>query len=214
MSDGLEFAIVLEDKTNRRKTAAAMWAMASLAVVPGSHARAQTPTPDPGAWRPVSYADLQRPSDSTATYADIWRDAIEENNRAYVARGDKRFVGANAPATEAHFVIWSPKKSVVLSVLDTAVGCATHLVDPSAHARVKLCPMRIAIYEGVQVRTMDGGKACFLESEQAQTRAAVDPASSVAYVAYDVGAKTLRTGMIVNHKPVDGCSTKIPLPSP
>lgn len=210
----LENTIVLDGKMTRRKVAAVLWAMTSLLVVPESRARAQTPTPDPGAWRPVSYADLQRPSDATATYADIWRDAIEENNRAYAARGDKRFVGANAPATEAHFVIWSPNKSVVLSVLDTAVGCATHLVDPSAHARVKLCPMRIALYEGVQVRTMDGGKACFLELEPPQTRATVDPTSSVAYVAYDVDAKTIKTGMIVNHKAVDGCATTIPLPSP
>jgi hypothetical protein len=74
--------------------------------------------------------------------------------------------------------------------------------------------MRIALYEGVQVRTMDGGKACFLELEPPQTRANVDPASSVAYVAYDVGAKTLKSGMIVNHRPVDGCSNTIPLPSP
>jgi hypothetical protein len=187
--------------------------MASLLVVLGPHARAQSPTPDPGAWRPVTYADLRRPSDATATYADIWRDAIEENNRAYFARGDQRFVGANAPAIEAHFVIWSPKKSVVLSVLDTAVACATHFVDDSAHARVKLCPMRIALYEGVQVRTMNGGMACFLELETLQPRATVDPASSVAYVAYDVDAKTLKTGVMVNHKPVDGCSTTIPLPS-
>lgn len=214
MNDAFDKAIVVNDKTNRRKTVALLWAMTSLLVVPGSHAGAQTPTPDPGAWRPVSYVDLQRPSDATATYADIWRDAIEENNRAYVARGDKRFVGANAPATEAHFVIWSSNKSVVLSVLDTAVGCATHLVDPSAHARVKLCPMRIAIYQGVQVRTMDGGKACFLELEPPQTRATVELTSSVAYVAYDVDAKAIKTGMIVNHKAVDGCAATIPLPSP
>ena len=213
MNDARDMAIASNGKSRRRLARAASSAAMSILVFQAS-AHAQTPTPDPGAWRPVSYADLQRPSDATATYADIWRDAIDENNRSYVAHGDKRFVGANAPVTEAHFVIWSPKKSVVLSVLDSAVGCATHLVDPSAHVRVKLCPMRIVLYEGVQVRTMDGGKACFLELEPPQTRATVDPASSVAYVAYDVGAKTLKTGMIVNHRPVDGCATKIPLPSP
>ena len=213
MNDARETSMTSNGKLRRRLARAASLAAMSVHLF-HPPARAQTPTPDPGAWRPVSYVDLQRPSDATATYADIWRDAIEANNRAYVARGDKRFVGANAPATEAHFVIWSPKKSVVLSVLDTAIGCATHLIDPSAHARVKLCPMRIVLYEGVQVRTMDGGKACFLELEPSQTRANRDPAISVAYVAYDVGAKTLKTGMIVNHRPVDGCATKIPLPSP
>ena len=47
---------------------------------------AQTPTPDPAAWRPMSYADLQRPNPTTSTYADIWKDAIDRNNRAYAER--------------------------------------------------------------------------------------------------------------------------------
>jgi hypothetical protein len=86
-------------------------------------AYAQSLTPDPGAWRPMSYADLQKPSPHTATYLDIWKDAIEVNNRAYRARGDQRFSDGNAPATEAHFVIWSSTKSVVLSILNTVTGC-------------------------------------------------------------------------------------------
>jgi hypothetical protein len=216
MSDGLENAIVLEDKTNRRKTAALLWAMTSLLVVPESHALAQTqtPTPDPGAWRPVSYADLQRPSDATATYADIWRDAIEENNRAYVARGDKRFVGANAPATEAHFVIWSPRKSVVLSVLDTATGCTLKEVRAARRAAVRLCPLRIAIYEGVQVRTLDGGRACFLELAAPAPGMADDPNRAVAYAAYDVAGRTIKTGLVIDHQAIEGCSQNIPLKSP
>ena len=126
-------------------------------------AHPQSLTPDPAAWRPMSYANLQKPSSQTATYVDIWKDAIEANNRAYKARGDLRFSGGNAPVTEAHFVIWSARRSVVLSVLDTAIECSVKQVAPDAHATVKLCPMRIAIYEGLQVKMMDGGRGCFLE---------------------------------------------------
>ncbi|SDR63771.1 hypothetical protein SAMN05519103_09019 [Rhizobiales bacterium GAS113] len=172
--------------------------------------RAQTLTPDPGAWRPVAYADLQTMAPSTATYADIWKDAIEENNRAYLARGDTRFVSGYAPVTEAHFVIWSPTKSVVFSVLDTATGCTAHYVDRSVGAVVKKCPMRLAQYEGVPVRTLGGGKACFLEI-QPPPGAHFDATGSAAYASYDIGTKTIRTGMIVNHKAVDGCSSSIPL---
>ena len=172
---------------------------------------AQTPTPNPGAWRPISYVDLQRPSGATATYADIWKDAIDDNNRAYRARGDTRFANGNAPVTEAHFVIWSSKKSVVLSILDTAIGCSAHFVDRAAHATVKLCPLRIAQFEGATVDTKDGGKICFLELDPSSPSARVDPASSVSYASYEVATKTIRTGMIVDHKVVDGCSNAIPL---
>jgi hypothetical protein len=171
-------------------------------------ALAQSVTPDPGAWRPLSYADLQRPSPSTATYVDIWKDAIDRNNEEYRARGDRRFAEGNAPVTEAHFVIWSSRRSVVFSILDTAIGCTVKAVVPEARATVKLCPLRIAVYEGHQVRTMDGGRACFLELAPG---APADPAASAAYASYDVQSRTLKTGMIVNHKAVDGCSLAVPL---
>jgi len=171
---------------------------------------AQTLTKDPGAWRSVAYADLQIAAPSTATYGDIWKDAIEENNRAYLARGDTRFANGNAPVTEAHFVIWSPTKSVVFSVLDTAIGCTVHYVDRSVGAIVKKCPMRIAQYEGVTVRTLGRGKSCFLELRP-PPKASVDATGSAAYASYDVRTKTVKTGMIVNHKAVDGCSSSIPL---
>ncbi|SCB50160.1 hypothetical protein [Rhizobium multihospitium] len=173
-----------------------------------SQAQAQAVTSDPGAWRAMSYANLQAPSPATATYIDIWKDALDANNRHYESRGDRRFAGGNAPATEAHFIIWSSRRSAVFTILDTASQCTTKASFPDAGATVKLCPMRIAIYEGLQVRTMDGGKACFLEL--AGTLA--DANASGAYASYDVASRSLKTGLIVNHTAVDGCSFSVPLP--
>ncbi|MGR9426216.1 hypothetical protein [Rhizobium leguminosarum] len=173
-----------------------------------SQAQAQAVTADPGAWRTMSYANLQTPSPATATYVDIWKDALDANNRYYEKRGDRRFAGGNAPASEAHFVIWSNRRSAVFSVLDTASHCTTKASFPDVGATVKLCPMRIAIYEGLQVKTMDGGKACFLELAGPSG----DPQASGAYASYDVTGRRLKTGLIVNHTAVDGCSFDVPLP--
>jgi hypothetical protein len=179
-------------------------------IAPFAGTAAQELTPNPATWRPVSYADLRQPSGADRTYADIWKDALDENNRAYVVHGDTRFRSGNAPATEAHFVIWSTKRSVVLSILDTATGCTSKAAYPIAHATVKLCPLRVAVYEGVHVRTMGGGRACFLELQVGGAR---DPANSSVYVAYDVATRTIRTGVIVDHRAVDGCSQSIPVDS-
>lgn len=176
-------------------------------------AQAQSLTPDPGAWRPMSYADLQKPSPQTATYLDIWKDAIDVNNRAYKARGDQRFTNSNAPATEAHFVIWSSTKSVVLSILNTVTGCTLKELRAAAGATVKLCPLRIAIYEGLQVRTLDGGRACFLELASPVAGASGDP-QAASYASYDVATKTVKTGLIIDHQAVDGCSQNITLYPP
>lgn len=156
----------------------------------------------------MAYADLQLPSPGSATYADIWNDAITRNNHTYGERGDARFRESNAPAIEAHFVVWSRRRSAVLSILDTATGCTVKMVVPQAHATVKLCPMRVAIYEGLAVRTLDGGRACFLELSAA---ASGNPTGAAAYASYDAASHTVRTGMIIDHKAVDGCSLAIPL---
>lgn len=184
-----------------------------LAVSVGT-AAGQEPTPDPQSWRPLAYADLRQPSASALTYADIWRDALEENNRVYLARGDTRFRSANAPATEAHYVIWSSTKSIVVTILNTATGCTLKEVRAGARARVKLCPLRLAIYEGVRVTTLDGGRACFLEQDAGAPGDAPDPTRAAAYASYDPAARTVKLGLVIDHAAVEGCSHDIPVSSP
>lgn len=213
-------ALPREDRTGISLAAGALasqWAVlaAILAtVMPIAAASTQEVTPDPTAWRPLSYADLRQPSTATRTYADIWKDALDENNRAYLARGDTRFQMSNAPATEAHFVIWSTRKSVVLSILNTATGCALKEFHAAARATVKLCPLRVAIYEGVQVRTLDGGRTCFLELAAPGPGENADPNRAVAYGSYDPATKVVRTGLVIDHQAVEGCSHEIPLYPP
>lgn len=180
----------------------------ALAVAP---ARAQDVTVDPQAWRPLSYADLRRPSATTRTYAEIWQDALDENNRLYLARGDVRFQDGNAPATEAHYVIWSARRSVVLSILNTATGCTLKEAQAAAGVSVKLCPLRLAVYEGVTVRTMDGGRACFLELAPPEAGSSPAPTRAAAYGSYDPAAKTVKLGLVIEGRAVEGCSLNIPL---
>lgn len=186
---------------------------AALAIAAGKPALAQTPTPDPASWRPLSYADLRRPVPATQTYADLWKDVIERNNHVYQDRANHRFAGTNAPVTEAHYVIWSPRKSVVLSVLDTATMCTLKEVRTSERATIRMCPMRLAIYEGVVVRTLDGGQACYLERSVAAA-GAPDADLAAAYASYDPATHTIHTGLVVDHRPVEGCSQTIFLPAP
>lgn len=169
---------------------------------------AQELTKNPGSWRPLAYADLQRPGKHNATWRDIWQDVIDANNGAYRARGDHRFAAGNAPATEMHFVIWSAKKSVAASVLNTALGCTEKIRDKKTNSIIKLCPMRLAIYDGLLVKTMDAGRACFVEPEPGAT---LDSSRAGVYGAYDVKTKTLKLGMLVDHRAVEGCSFNIPL---
>lgn len=201
-----------KERQARRRCACALVAGVMMIDLTAA-AHAQSLTPDPAAWRPMSYANLQTPAPQIATYLDIWKDAIDANNRTYKARGDLRFSEGNAPATEAHFVIWSPTRSVVLSILNTVTGCTLKELRAAAGATVKLCPLRIAIYQGLQVRTLDGGRACFLELASPVAGKSGD-AQAASYASYDVATKTVKTGLIIDHQAVDGCSQNIALYPP
>ncbi|MGN6097931.1 MAG: hypothetical protein ACTHP8_17065 [Bosea sp. (in: a-proteobacteria)] len=168
----------------------------------------QALTPHSGAWRPLAYSELRHPTSRSATYADIWADQIAANNEAYRARGDRRFTGGNAPATEAHFVVWSAKRSVVLTILNTALGCKEKARDHNTGIVIKLCPMRIAIYDGLQVQTMEAGRACFIEPAAGTT---LNPNRAAAYGAYDVASKALKVGLVISGHAIDGCSFNVPL---
>ena len=111
-------------------------------------------------------------------------------------------------------MIWSRTKSVVLSILDTVTGCTLKELRAAAGATIKLCPLRIAIYEGIQVRTLDGGRACFLELASPARGNSGDPNQAVSYASYDVATKTVKTGVIIDHQAVDGCSQNIALYPP
>ena len=187
--------------------AARFGAAATLAAVP---AQAEEFSPNPGRWRPVHYYDLQIPSGDAANFASIRADRIDANNKAYAAKGDRRFTVANAPATEAHFTINFTGKLVVLTVLNTATGCGKSLPFPAANVTVKLCPLRLATFENGMVEISEA-TGCFLERGAAA--AGEDPAASVSYVAYDVPAKSFRLGMIVAHRAVPECSLTIQLRS-
>ena len=105
-------------------------------------------TPNPDKWRPVVYRDLQIPGPLDAPFTGIWADMIDRNNRRYAAAGDSRYAVGNAPAREAHFVVRGGDKIAMLSVLNIATACKTIAADAATNINVKMCPMRLAFWQG------------------------------------------------------------------
>ena len=89
-------------------------------------------TPHPENWRPIVYRDLQIPGPEDRVYVDLWADAIQSNNRRYLAAGDRRYAVGNAPVREAHVTVRGGDKVALLSILDTATGCVLVIGDTSA----------------------------------------------------------------------------------
>ena len=69
-------------------------ALLTIAWSAGGSVGAQPITADPNRWRPVAYSDLQLPGEAALPYASLWSDQLQRNNRAYEARGDRRFAAA------------------------------------------------------------------------------------------------------------------------
>jgi hypothetical protein len=169
--------------------------------VPSPHA--QELTPDPGAWRPLIHADLETELPDNLTYIDVWKDALTANNRAYDAKGAPRAAGQNAPASDAHVVVRSSRWVVVLTTLDTESGCKPAELSPGAGETIKMCPTRLVMFEGALSHTRDLPASCYLEIEPAT---ATDPNDDASYAAFDTVTRTIKIGLIVNHRAVDECS--------
>lgn len=166
----------------------------------------------PVEWRSVAYADLQLPGPTVTSFAAIWADEITRNNAAYRKKGDRRFLVGHAPATESHFVIRSPIKIVVLSVLNTATACRPIATDGVGRATLKRCPMRLAIYQSGRSSILKAEMGCFIEYAVMEAGASRNPARNASYAAYDKATRTIRTGLFFAGQLVDECIARIPLP--
>ena len=185
-----------------------------LAVMIGNPTIAPAPepslTPNPDKWRPAVYRDLQIPGPLDAPFAGVWADMIDKNNRSYAAAGDTRYVVANAPVREAHFIVRGGDKIAMVSVLNIATACKTIATDVAANINVKMCPMRLAFWQGPRgsVRQALG---CYLEPGAEPGNFTPDPSYAVSYASYDVATKSIKLGVILAHKAVEKCSQIVPL---
>jgi len=167
-------------------------------------------TPNPDKWRPVVYRDLQIPGPLDAPFTGIWADMIDRNNRRYAAVGDGRYAVGNAPAREAHFVVRGGDKIAMLSVLNIATACKTIAADAATNINVKMCPMRLAFWQGPR-ESVRQAQGCYLEPGAEPGNFTPDPSYAVSYASYDVATKSIKLGVILAHKAVEKCSRIVPL---
>ncbi|WP_330085232.1 hypothetical protein [Methylocystis iwaonis] len=185
--------------------------LAVASIVASVAAVGQERTPHPEKWRPIAYRDLQMPGPQDRLYVDLWADVIQLNNHRYLAAGDRRYGIGNAPVREAHVVVRGGDKAALLSILDTAADCAAVADDPAGGVSVKMCPMRLALWNGGQV-SIRQAKGCYLEPRaKERSFTTTDPSYAASYAAYDIATKSFRLGVILAHRAVERCSQTVPL---
>jgi hypothetical protein len=181
-------------------------ALLAAALCLTAAAQAQELTPHPENWRPIVYRDLQIPGPQDRIYADLWADVIQSNNRRYLAAGDRRFLLGNAPVREAHALVRGGDKVALLSILDTATHCVAVARDSSSDLSVKMCPMRLAIWNGTST-TLREAKGCYLEPGAAMANSPY----AASYTSYDVVTKSIRLGVILGGRVLEQCSQTVRL---
>ena len=177
-------------------------------VVP---ALAETFTADPEAWRPVYYSDLRFPTGEGLSYASIWQDKLDENNtqaQSDAVSPNTSYAVGNHEAKEWHFTINFQTKLVALTVLNTPVGCTDEIASPSLGTKIRVCPMRVATFEGDHYSVIDGA-GCYLE--RAADRGLEDSTATAAYVSYDIDLRAFKTRFTVAHVEIPQCALTIPL---
>lgn len=164
-------------------------------------------TADPGAWRPLVHADLETELPDNLTYIDVWKDALVTNNKAYEAKGAALVGGRNAPASDAHIVVRGATRTIVLTTLDTDGGCKPAEFSYPSDVTIKMCPTRLVVFEGAIATTRELPASCYLEIDP---KSSPTPNDAASYAAFDTITKTIKIGLIVNHRAIDECARFIP----
>jgi len=179
-----------------------------------TQAIAQSYTPDPGSWRPVAYSDLRFPIGEAVSYASIWQDRLDESNEKLrkappsQTSGPASYAVGNRNASEWHFSINFQTKLIAITVLDTPTVCTDEYPSPAIGTKIKVCPMRLATFEGDHYSVVDGA-SCFLEKQP--DRPLEDSTATVTYASYDTAARAINLRYTVSHIEVSRCAQTVPL---
>src|SRR5271163_3554210 len=164
----------------------------------------------PGPIPPISgqsHADLETELPDNLTYIDVWKDALVTNNKAYEAKGAALVGGRNAPASDAHIVVRGATRTIVLTTLDTEGGCKPPEFSYPSDVTIKMCPTRLVVFEGAIATTRELPASCYLEIDP---KSSPTPNDAASYAAFDTITKTIKIGLIVNHRAIDECARFIP----
>lgn len=183
--------------------------LVSLVCAVASALRAQELTSNPGAWRPLVHADLETELPDNLTYIDVWKDALVANNKAHEAKGEALVGGRNAPARDAHVVVRSSTRTMVLTTLDTDGGCQSAKFSYPSDVMIQMCPTRLVVFEGAIANAIELPASCYLEGDP---KSSPGPDGAASYAAYDAITKTIKIGLIVNHRAIDECARFVPTP--
>jgi hypothetical protein len=173
-------------------------------------------TSDPERWRPVAYADLAFPEGEAEAYASIWQDRLDESNAHppttsspdSMSNPKMSFALGNRGASEWHFSANFQTKLVTLSVLYTPYVCTDEYPSPSTAARIKVCPMRLAVFQDGRYAITDSAACFLLKTGEGPIE---DSGATTTQVAYDVGLRAFKIRYTVSHTNIAQCEQTVPL---
>lgn len=181
----------------RRLAPTTLLVLASLSLSISPASSADEPS-NPRSWRPMVVTDLRLSGPASSTYAQLWADLIAKNNELFSKKGAPRRVVGNAPIREAHVVVRNATTVATLSILHAQALCQPH----NGSREVLSCPLRLVVHRNgaSSIREATG---CLAETNAA--------AGTGSFVSYDVEARVIRLGTLLQHQAVEGCSKNVPV---
>lgn len=149
--------------------------------------------------------------------ATTWAKEIAANDRHY--RNDlgmnertdpNLFRQGHAPITFLYREFRSPSRSVLVSLLETALGCDPDQILP-ADANYDLCPARVTVTEGGRTRTATLPQTCFYDADEDPDYSA-QPTPNGTFVRIDEAARRVYFGVWERGKRLPQCSKQVSLP--
>jgi hypothetical protein len=172
----------------------------------------------PGGWTPLILAGGITVNQAIPeVLAKTWAQEIAANDRHYRndlgmnERTDPRlFRQGHAPAYFLYREFRSPSRTVLVSILETELGCDPDKILPE-EATYDLCPAKVTVTEGSQTRTASLPQVCYYDvSEDTDYPRQSTPNGT--FVRIDEAAHRIRFGAWERGKLLSQCTRQISLP--
>ncbi len=152
---------------------------------------------------PMTFQNLQVPSQDTANTASVWSDKITANNALFVDNPSMApKPGRNAPFITESAFFQAGSRQVLVSVGSSLGSCDS---DNSGTKTYGMCAVRLAVVANGRTTVSDAGQACFVYPTEADK-------GDASFATLGPDGNSVHLTAVVAGAPVPDCDLTLPLP--
>lgn len=143
----------------------------------------------------------------------IWMNEIAANDDKYRQDGNAQMIkNGHAPVEALYSVYQHGDMKVVVSLLNSAAFCQDGPNDAASTQIHSVCPARVTVIRGAEMKSVDYPGACFLDISYGNPPGGPDPLTNASLTRYDRQAGVVELIAIRDNRALPECAKSLRVP--